>query len=78
MAIFGQLMLLFSTCGQLMLPYSNDQLKLFNVFIVVVARFSDNLCFLFGQLMVQVAMAAAINSIKILGVTVFRDMASLN
>ncbi len=59
MAIFGQLMLLFSTFRQLMLPYSNDKSKLFNVFIVVVARFLDSLCFFFGQLMVQVAVLEA-------------------
>ena len=37
-----------------MLQQSDRQAKLFKVFIGVVARFSDSLCFHFGQLMVQV------------------------
>lgn len=34
-----------------MLQQSDRQTQLFNVFIGVVARFSDSLCFHFGQLM---------------------------
>ena len=37
-----------------MLQQSDRKAKLFNVFIGVVALKSDSLCFLFGQLMVQV------------------------
>ena len=54
MTAFGQLMLLFSTFGQVMLPYPDGRSKMFNGFMVVVALKMDSLCFLFGQLMVQV------------------------
>ncbi len=57
MTTFGQLMLLFSTFGQVMLPYPDGRSKMFNGFMVVVALKMDSLCFLFGQLMVQVTVA---------------------